>query len=50
MVIGTVVGIHLSDSMFTDGIFDITRYKPLARLQYMDYAVINKTFQLERPE
>ncbi|MEE9453741.1 MAG: flavin reductase family protein [Paracoccaceae bacterium] len=50
MVIGTVVGIHLSDNMFTDGIFDITKYKPLARLGYMDYAVIDKTFQLARPK
>lgn len=50
MVIGEVVGIHLSDSVLVNGIFDVTRYKPLARLGYRDYAVINDVFPLERPE
>ena len=39
VVFGQVVGIHLADAIVTDaGRVDPTRYKPLARLGYMDYA------------
>ncbi len=50
MVIGQVVGIHLDDAMLVNGIFDVTRYKPLARMGYRDYAAINQVFPLSRPE
>lgn len=49
MVIATVVGIHLRDDCVVDGRFDITRFAPLARLGYRDYASIAQVFELTRP-
>ncbi len=50
MVIGEVVGIHLSDAAIHDGIFDVTQYKPLSRLGYMDYDVTTEVFKMPRPQ
>ncbi len=47
---GTVTGIHLRDDCLVDGIFDITRFRPLARLGYRDYTVISERFALSRPD
>lgn len=49
MVLGEVVGIHLDDSVIVDGIFDVTRYNPLARLGYKDYTAVTDIFSLGRP-
>lgn len=49
LVIGEVTGIHLRDDCLQDGIFDVTRYQPLARLGYMDYSVVRDVFSLKRP-
>lgn len=49
MVIGEVTGVHLRDDCIVDGIFDVTTYRPLSRLGYMDYAVVDNTFTLKRP-
>ena len=49
LVIGEVVGVHLRDDCLRDGIFDVTRYRPLARLGYRDYAVVDAVFALKRP-
>ena len=48
-VFGEVVGIHIRDDCLVDGIFDATRYKPLARMGYRDYTVVRETFTLKRP-
>ncbi len=50
MVLGTVLGIHIADEALTDGLIDIERLRPLARLGYMDYAVVEKPFTLKRPK
>ena len=50
MVIGEVTGVHLDDAYLVDGIFDITRYQPLARLGYRDYAAVSEVFTLARPD
>ncbi|KZM48196.1 flavin reductase family protein [Labrenzia sp. OB1] len=50
MVMGQVVGVHIDDSVIVDGRVDVTRYKPLSRLGYMDYAVISEVFQMGRPK
>jgi len=50
MVIGEVVGVHLSDAAIHDGIFDVTKYKPLSRLGYMDYSVVTEIFKMPRPQ
>lgn len=49
VVFGEVTGIHMRDDCLVDGVFDITRYNPLTRLGYQDYAVIRDTFSLRRP-
>ncbi len=48
-VFGEVTGIHLRDDVLVDGVFDVTRYQPLARLGYRDYAVVREVFSLKRP-
>ena len=50
LVLGEVTGVHLRDDCLVDGVFDITRFQPLARLGYRDYAVIEKVFSLSRPD
>jgi flavin reductase (DIM6/NTAB) family NADH-FMN oxidoreductase RutF len=50
LVIGTVVGIHIDDAVIVDGKVDVTRYQPVCRLGYMDYAAIDTVFALKRPD
>ncbi|MDO5642400.1 MAG: flavin reductase family protein [Paracoccus sp. (in: a-proteobacteria)] len=50
LVIGAVTGIHLRDDCITDGRFDLSRDGWLARMGYLDYAVIHDIFELERPK
>ncbi|MCW9043589.1 MAG: flavin reductase family protein [Pseudopelagicola sp.] len=50
VVHGEVVGIHLRDDCLRDGIFDITTFRPLARLGYREYSVVDNTFTLQRPD
>jgi len=50
MVIGEVVGVHIRDEVLTDGIVDIARIKPVARLGYKDYAVVERPFTMLRPQ
>ncbi|GAB5437279.1 flavin reductase family protein [Falsiruegeria mediterranea] len=47
---GEVTGIHLRDDCLRDGIFDVTTYRPLARLGYRDYSVVRELFSLQRPD
>ncbi|TCP41702.1 flavin reductase family protein [Rhodovulum marinum] len=49
VVFGEVTGIHLRDDCIVDGRFDVTRFQPLARMGYRDYAVIREVFALNRP-
>lgn len=49
MTIGEVVGIYIDEAMLNEGIFDVTRYQPLSRLGYRDYAVVTEVFSLKRP-
>ncbi len=50
MVFGQVVGIHIDESLISDGRVDITRARPIARLGYMDYSVVDQVFDMPRPE
>lgn len=50
VIFGQVVGVHISDDVIVDGMIDVTRYKPLSRLGYMDYAVVTEVFQIGRPK
>lgn len=49
LVLGEVVGVHLRPDCVVDGVFDITRFQPLARCGYRDYAVVRDVFSLKRP-
>ena len=49
IVLGTVTGIHIADEVIVDGKIDVTIYKPLARLGYLDYAQITTLFEIKRP-
>lgn len=52
VVIGEVVGIYIDDSALKDGIVDTGALRPIARMGYMDYAVVTPetVFTLNRPE
>ncbi len=50
LTIGQVVGVHIDDALIEDGLVDITRAKPISRLGYRDYAVIESVFAMVRPE
>jgi flavin reductase (DIM6/NTAB) family NADH-FMN oxidoreductase RutF len=49
VVFGEVTGVHLRDDCMVDGRFDVTRFQPLARLGYRDYARVSELFSLKRP-
>jgi flavin reductase (DIM6/NTAB) family NADH-FMN oxidoreductase RutF len=51
MIIGLVKGIHVDSEVLTDGLVDIEKLQPIARMGYNDYAVIthNNTFRMLRP-
>ncbi|SFK51229.1 flavin reductase family protein [Shimia haliotis] len=50
IIMGEVTGIHMRDDCIVDGIFDVTTFRPLARLGYRDYSVVDNTFTLARPD
>jgi flavin reductase (DIM6/NTAB) family NADH-FMN oxidoreductase RutF len=50
VVFGEVVGVHLRDDCIVEGRFDVTTYRPLARLGYRDYSVVDNVFTLTRPD
>ncbi len=49
LILGAVTGIHLADDCIVNGRLDVTRFRPVARLGYMDYAVVDKVVSLPRP-
>lgn len=50
VVIGEVIGIHIDESVIADGIVEIGLLRPVARLGYMDYAVVDESFTMMRPD
>lgn len=46
---GEVVGIHIDPDIIHDGRIDSGRYRPLARLGYLDYATCGDIFEMHRP-
>ncbi len=51
VVFGQVVGIHISDDIIgDDGLVDTLRFKPLARLGYWQYTVIDNVFTMVPPD
>ncbi len=49
LVLGQVTGVHMRDEHMVDGRFDVTSYRPLARMGYQDYALVDEVFSLKRP-
>ena len=52
VVFGAVVAIYVDDRFVKDGVVDTAAIRPLARMGYMDYAVVTPetTFTLNRPQ
>ena len=51
MVIGQVVGVHIADEIIDDdGLVDVLRFEPVARLGYRQYASINNVFEIQLPK
>lgn len=52
VVFGRVLGIHIDDHFIKDGIVDTAAMRPIARLGYMDYAVVTPetVFTIHRPK
>jgi flavin reductase (DIM6/NTAB) family NADH-FMN oxidoreductase RutF len=49
VIIGEVVGVHIDDALIVNGLVDVTRMPPLARLGYMDFCAVNELFAIQRP-
>jgi len=50
IIIGEVVGVHIDESIVRDGKVDITLARPIARLGYWDYCVVDEVFEMVRPK
>jgi len=50
LILGEVTGIHLRDDCIVDGRFDVTRFHPVGRLGYLDYAIVRDVISLPRPD
>lgn len=49
VVFGEVIGIHIDDRFVADGKVDTAAMRPIARLGYHDYSVVDEVFSLKRP-
>ena len=50
LIIGRVEQVHIADDVIgADGKLDIAKIKPLARLGYYDYAVVDEVFEMKPP-
>jgi len=51
VIFGQVVGVYIDDRFIKDGLVDTGAMRPIARLGYMDYAVVTPetVFSIERP-
>ena len=48
-IIGMVLGVHIHDEVLTDGLIDLTKVNPLARLGYSQYTSVQDIFDMLRP-
>lgn len=47
VTIGRVIGIHIDDAVINDGQVDVRLIRPLARLGYKEYAVVDRSTTLD---
>ena len=50
LVIGEVVGVHISDEVLSGGMVDMSKFRRIARLGYMDYSVTDNVFTMPFPD
>jgi len=50
LILGEVTGVYLRDDCMVKGRFDVTRFQPLARSGYRNYAVVREVFEMIRPD
>jgi flavin reductase (DIM6/NTAB) family NADH-FMN oxidoreductase RutF len=50
IIIGEVVGVHIADHLIQDGRVNIVAAKPIARLGYSEYCVVEQAFRMRRPD
>jgi flavin reductase (DIM6/NTAB) family NADH-FMN oxidoreductase RutF len=49
IVVGEVVSIYIDDAVIVDGRVDATKLRPISRLGYMDYGLVEGIFSMQRP-
>jgi flavin reductase (DIM6/NTAB) family NADH-FMN oxidoreductase RutF len=49
IVIGQVVGVHIDERFVIDGRLDTSAMRPIARMGYDEYAVVESAFKITRP-
>lgn len=49
LCVGRVVGIHIRDEVMKDGMIDVSSFRAIARLGYMDYTAVDEIFTIRRP-
>lgn len=49
VVFGQVVGVHIDDRVIVDGFVHIPALRPISRLGYMEYALVEEVFTMDRP-
>ena len=50
VVIGEVVNVYIDDAVIRDGLVDLAHVRPIARLGYMDYSVVDNVFTMLRAD
>ncbi len=49
-IIGRVIGVHIDDRLIKDGRIDIVAARPIARLGYSLYSIVDNMFPMRRPD
>ena len=49
LIIGNIIGINISDKIIKNNRIDIGELKPISRMGYDEYALINTIFSMKRP-
>lgn len=50
VIIGQVVGVHIDETVLSNGLVDTSKLRPISRLGYHDYAVVDSVFSMTRPK
>jgi flavin reductase (DIM6/NTAB) family NADH-FMN oxidoreductase RutF len=48
MIVAKVIGVHIANEFIVDGKVDLLKIRPIARLGYMDYTVLESTFSMRK--